>query len=110
LLVVVSLSSTTAADSTIGVGIGSLYNGLGLNFGRSSDTSLTYASLGCMGASTSRSTNTAGDVVSRDSDYETNCGIGLGYMNFSSLQEKRQRKNLEGWPSIFHEKSRRDKN
>jgi len=76
-----SLGSAAVADTTIGVGIGSLYSGLGLNFGRTTESSLTYGSVGCMGGSTSTSRSTSGDDGSRDSDYETNCGLGLGYIS-----------------------------
>lgn len=68
-----SFFGTAIADTTLGVGVGSLYNGLGVNFGRTSDTSLMYSSLGCMGGSKS------------DDNYETNCGVGLGYINMLLL-------------------------
>jgi len=80
-----SISNTAVGDTTFGIGVGALYNGLGFNFGRTSEASLVYGSLGCMGASSSRSSSIAGDVVSRDSGYETNCGLGLGYLNLSLL-------------------------
>lgn len=83
LLIAVSMLGTATADTTFGVGVGSLYNGLGLNFGRVGNTSLTFGSLGCMGGSSSRSRSTAGDVATSDSSYETNCGVGLGYINTS---------------------------
>jgi len=85
LILAASFFSTAIADTTFGVGVGSLYNGLGLNFGRTGNTSLMFGSLGCMGGSSSRSKNTAGDIVTHDNSYETNCGVGLGYINMSLL-------------------------
>lgn len=78
LIIAASFSNTAIADNTFGFGLGSLYNGMGLNFGRGSDASLMYSSLGWMGGSSKRSRNTARDIVTHDSSYETNCGLGLG--------------------------------
>lgn len=85
LILAASVSSTAIADTTFGVGLGSLYNGLGLNVGLSSDTGLVFGSLGCMGAFSSRSSHTNGESVTRDKKFESNCGIGLGYLDVSLL-------------------------
>ncbi len=54
---------------TIGVGIGALYNGLGLSYGIQKLGSFKYISLGCLNISNSSSRGT-----------ETNCGLGLGFV------------------------------
>jgi len=77
----VSLFGSAIADTTFGVGVGSLYNGLGLYFGQTNNTSLMFGSLGCIGASSSRSGNATDGFTTRDRSYETNCGVGLGYIN-----------------------------
>lgn len=76
-----SLFGSAIADTTFGIGVGTLYNGLGLNFGRTTNNSLMYSSLGCMGASSSRGTTTNGDVTTQESSSNTNCGFGLGYIS-----------------------------
>lgn len=84
-IIAASFSTTVLAGNTFGVGVGSLYNGLGLNYGRTTNASLVFGSLGCMGGSSSRSRTTAGDITSSDNSYETNCGVGLGYIDMSLL-------------------------
>ncbi|MFK8082586.1 MAG: hypothetical protein AB8B97_20095 [Granulosicoccus sp.] len=81
------ISSHAIANSTVGVGFGSLYNGLGINAGRTTDVSMTYGSLGCMGGSLGHSTTlSAGDYTNvSESSSETNCGFGLGYISTSPL-------------------------
>jgi hypothetical protein len=68
---------------TVGLGFGSLYNGIGANIGLVDKNSLRYFAAGCPGLSTweSRSSSGAGDVAtsSSDSGIETNCGLGAGY-------------------------------
>ena len=91
-LVVVALPcSAASADTTFGLGAGSLYNGLGLNFGRTAGTSLAYGALGCVGFSTSDSETRGSDgSVERDSSYDTNCGLGAGYVSTAVLSGNRQ--------------------
>ncbi len=85
------LCSAATADTTFGVGAGSLYNGLGLNAGRTTGTSLTYGALGCVGFSTSGSEVRGSDgSVERESSYDTNCGIGVGYVSTTLLPGDRQ--------------------
>lgn len=64
-------SSFTLADETksFGIGIGVMYNGLGVSYGTQKKDSYKYASLGCLNASESSSRGT-----------EVNCGAGLGYI------------------------------
>jgi hypothetical protein len=64
-------SKITLADNnkTLGIGIGSLYNGLGVSFGIQDNTSIRYASLGCLSVSQSDSRGT-----------ELNCGVGVGIL------------------------------
>lgn len=80
-----TLSSNVLADTTVGFGFGSLYSGLGINFGEVRDNSFMYGSIGCMGGSATRPITINGSVLSRDKGYETNCGIGLGYITTSLL-------------------------
>ena len=80
------------ADTTFGIGAGSLYNGLGLNFGRTTGTTLTYGALGCVGFSSSSSESRGGDgsVFERSSSYDSNCGVGVGRVSTSFLPGNRQ--------------------
>lgn len=66
-----AFSNITVADNikTIGIGAGSLYNGLGISFGNQSKDSLKYVSLGCLSVGVSDSRGT-----------ELNCGIGGGIL------------------------------
>lgn len=83
LILAPTLFTSATADTTFGVGMGSMYNGLGLNFGRTTDTSLVYGSLGCMGFSSGGATTSNGDVTSQGNNSDANCGVGLGYINTS---------------------------
>ncbi len=71
ILVCLLLSGAALAKDgkTIGVGIGALYNGLGLSYGLQGLGTLKYVSLGCLSLSTSRSRGT-----------ESNCGLGAGFL------------------------------
>ncbi len=61
---------TLAKDKkTIGVGIGAMYNGLGLSYGIQKLGSFKYISLGCLSVFTSSSRGT-----------KYNCGFGLGFV------------------------------
>jgi hypothetical protein len=59
----------SADNKTFGLGIGSLYNGIGMSYGYQSQNSYKYVSLGCLS-------------VAYSSDYgsELNCGIGAGFI------------------------------
>jgi len=74
------LSTPAKADSTWGVGYGPLYSGLGLNYGQTTSTSLTYGALGCVDYATGNRHNdesTGGKLPAG----ESNCGIALGYIS-----------------------------
>ncbi|MFK7861144.1 MAG: hypothetical protein AB8B64_20170 [Granulosicoccus sp.] len=73
-----SLFISAFSDTTFGVGAGSINNGLGFNFGRATNASLMYGSLGGMVASSSRGTSISGHVITQDRSSMTNCGFGLG--------------------------------
>lgn len=83
------LSTTANADSTWGIGVGPLYNGLGFNFGKTTTSSLSYGSLGCQSLSigSSKNSNTSSSDSSRET--ESNCGFGLGYINTSMFSNNR---------------------
>jgi len=77
------LLSKAHSDTTFGVGFGALYSGLGLNFGRITDTGLGYGALGCLGGSTTSSETVGPDgiAVSSESSRSTNCGVSLGFVS-----------------------------
>ena len=83
IIITPTLFSNAIADNTFGIGIGTLYNGLGINLGKTTSSSLMYGSLGCMGGSSSRGTTTNGDVTTQERSSSTNCGFGLGYISTS---------------------------
>jgi len=76
------LSSAASAETTIGIGVGPLYNGLGLNFGKTTPSSFVYGALGCVGITIADS----GDPDNRD---ESNCGVGFGYISASLFSNDR---------------------
>lgn len=53
-------------DWTLGLGIGTMYSGIGANFGLRSDTDIKYLSIGCFEYS---------------SIYGGKCGAGIGWIN-----------------------------
>ena len=80
--------TNVSADTTLGIGFGSMYNGLGINFGRIDGNSLTFVALGCIGGSYSSGSSrsgTSGTLTTSDSSYDTNCGGGLGYISTAML-------------------------
>lgn len=74
--VLTALAQTAHADTTWGLGVGSLYNGLGLNFGKTTDSSFTYGTLGCHSLS-------RGNNGTSKNETDTNCGVGIGYISTS---------------------------
>lgn len=78
------INELIAKEYTLGVGLGSLYNGLGVNGGVISNGNLTYVSIGCPGLSySSQSDSQEGENNSSkqyNNEFRTNCGIGLGYI------------------------------
>ncbi len=67
-------------NGTIGLGIGVLYNGLGLSYGLKNENSLKYISLGCMSVSVSDSRGT-----------ESNCGVGVGLVRTDLIENENNR-------------------
>ena len=85
------LCSAATADTTFGIGAGSLYSGLGVNLGRTTDTSLTFGALGCVGFSSAGSETRAGDgSVERSNSHDSNCGVGIGHVSTALLPGNRQ--------------------
>jgi len=86
-----------AEDNTsIGLGFGPLYSGLGINIGLAMGTSLKYVAAGCLsgsissGSDTSVSSNGSATTTSTDDSYNTNCGIGVGWITSALLPGNRQ--------------------
>ncbi len=80
MLVIVSIFSAATTTSiaedkvSFGVGMGALYNGLGVNVGFMKESNLKYVSLGCTGFS-----------YSSDNEISSICGIGAGWMRSDIL-------------------------
>lgn len=84
--IVYLVSSPSHSDQkSFGLGIGQLYNGLGMNVAYQSDAMLSYVALGCIGfayqSNTSNSSNSDGTTRSSDEEYSSNCGVGLGVLS-----------------------------
>lgn len=77
------LSTAAKADTTWGLGVGPLYSGLGINFGRTTASSLTFASLGCNSLSNNRAENSKSD------DFESSCGVGVGHLSTALFKSNR---------------------
>jgi len=74
-------ASAAQARNTVGIGTGSMYNGIGINFGISTQQSLTFGAVGCVGGSVSSS-----DTVNDDSnDSNGICGLGFGRISTSAF-------------------------
>jgi len=88
------MSKTAVADFTLGLGLGPLYSGLGLNFGKTTESSFTYGSLGCVGysstgvAMTSDGSQSA-TVNSEKIESSSNCGFGFGYVSSALFKNNR---------------------
>lgn len=80
-----------AEEFSFGIGLGSLYNGLGVNFGISKDKSLRYLALGCIGGSSSD-----------EGDFSGICGIGAGYIK-SGVFKLSPEHTLGGMISVNHD-------
>lgn len=72
-----------SGNTTIGVGAGFMYTGLGVNIGHRTDTSLLYLSLGCTSISSSSSKGT-----------DTNCGLGGGWVSTDILNQTSNKHGL----------------
>ncbi len=80
-----ALTSTVKADTTWGVGVGPMYNGLGLNIGKTTESTFAYSALGCQ----SVTTGTSSDSNTNENDGESNCGVGFGYISQSIFKSNR---------------------
>lgn len=82
------ISQATIADPggvSFGLGMGALYNGLGVNLGVQGADDFTYLSLGCIGFSHTESEHIASGpngstTRTSESDWDGNCGLGAGYI------------------------------
>lgn len=89
-------SLADAGETTIGLGLGPLYSGLGVNLGLADRSSLKYVAAGCVGGSASSGSDSSvsddGSVTttSADDSYTTNCGIGVGLVSSTLLPGDRQ--------------------
>ena len=70
-----------ADDRTIGIGLGPLYGGFGMNLGLVNEERLRYLALGCVSASYSSGTD--------DSELDTNCGVAAGIVSSDPLPGQR---------------------
>ena len=77
LVAMMLLSSAVNAEESelsYGLGIGALYNGVGINIASPTKEDLKYVSLGCIDFSYSSYVG-----------FNTNCGLGIGYINTSII-------------------------
>lgn len=89
------ISTNVKAENTVGIGIGSLYNGFGMNIGNWTNSSIAFASIGCLAFSdrTQVTTSSNGDsstISEKTNGHDTNCGVGLGYISSDVLPGQRQ--------------------
>ncbi len=84
------LSTTASADTTFGIGIGSLYNGFGINVGKKTQRTFSFGSIGCMGYSYTNEESSNGDVVENIDNKRSNCGIGIGYVSSNAFKSNKQ--------------------
>jgi len=83
-IAMIVMCKSAMADFTLGIGIGPLYSGIGLNYGKTAPKSFTYGSLGCIGFSTGESANYAdGEKVDEQTNQNSNCGFGFGHISTS---------------------------
>ena len=80
----------TLAESHIGVGLGVLYNGIGINYSKSTENGLAFGAVGCIGISISGSSSTSDGATTRESEsIETSCGVGIGFVSTELFQSKK---------------------
>jgi hypothetical protein len=78
ILICFSLTMPTiqAESSSIGIGVGHLYSGIGINYNKHRNNHLTYGSLGCIAV-----------AHSGNSGIETECGVGAGHIMTNLFME-----------------------
>lgn len=74
MMLLASVVSAEESELSYGLGIGALYNGVGINIASPTEEDLKYASLGCIDFSYSSYVG-----------FNTNCGLGIGYINTSII-------------------------
>ena len=82
-LMATGLSLAGENRTTIGTGVGPMYNGLGLSYGQQEKHFLKYASLGCLDISVSDSRGT-----------EYNCGVGGGFLKSDIFDNKNNKHGI----------------
>ncbi len=65
-----------AESHSVGIGVGHLYSGIGINYTQHRDNHLAYGSLGCIAV-----------AHSSNSGIETECGVGAGYIMTNLFRE-----------------------
>lgn len=74
-------------DGSIGIGLGHLYNGIGVNALRVDESNAKYAAIGCLGitveesSSTSSSSSTDGESYTSSTSADANCGVSVGLIS-----------------------------
>jgi hypothetical protein len=74
MMLLASVVNAEESELSYGLGIGALYNGVGINIASPTKEDLKYVSLGCMDFSYSSYVG-----------FNTNCGLGIGYINTSII-------------------------
>lgn len=74
MMLLASVVKAEESELSYGLGIGGLYNGVGVNIASPTKEDLKYVSIGCIDFS-----------YNSYSGWNTNCGLGLGYINTSII-------------------------
>jgi len=80
------LSGTLLATEnaiSYGLGLGQLYNGVGVNIALQDTTNMKYVAVGCIDAS-----------YGSYSGWDANCGVALGYVSTTILSDKNNKHGL----------------
>lgn len=73
----------TENSTSYGIGLGQLYNGVGVNIALQDTTSMKYLAVGCMDAS-----------YGSYSGWDANCGFAVGYVSTSILSSENNKHGL----------------
>jgi len=73
----------TSDDISYGIGLGQLYNGVGVNVALQDTTSMKYAAIGCMEVG-----------YGSYEGWDTSCGIAVGYVSTSILSSANNKHGL----------------
>lgn len=83
------VATAEPGEISFGLGMGSLYNGLGINIGYRQPDTFSYLALGCIGLSHSTSSNSASSISDdsgqsstseEESQWNGNCGLNVGFL------------------------------